>query len=274
MPAGPENPGIDTARIARIYAALAGSPWADAAEREAIAKDAHPGMKAARERIRGARQYHSAAALKAVTRGIRSVVFGAPGLPASEPARRGTDQVPDPHEAAIAAVPDARFTYADADEEVAKINDAVFGRCGHVAVCVASLRDPEGLLACPEVADLPGPLHLQAQMSVHFWPPDLAQSLHPRLRAAAARPVGAAGHLDAPVRHGRGAGTGRARLGHRRDARLPAPGAGRGPVARRRRVPGASPRPGRRARAGCRSGRSGRGRRRPGRVMGITARVR
>ena len=177
MPAGPENPGIDTARIARIYAALAGSPWADAAEREAIAKDAHPGMKAARERIRGARQYHSAAALKAVTGGIRSVVFGAPGLPASEPARRGTDQVPDPHEAAIAAVPSARFTYAEADEGVAKINDAVFGRCGHVAVCVASLRDPEGLLGCPEVADLPGPLHLQAQMSVHFWPPYLAQSL-------------------------------------------------------------------------------------------------
>ena len=117
MPAGP-NPDIDTARIARIYAALADSPWADAAEREAVAQDAHPGTRAARERIRSARRYHAAAAVNAVTRGIRGIVFGAGGLPAE----------PEPHTAAAAACPDARFVFADADPIVAKISEALLRR--------------------------------------------------------------------------------------------------------------------------------------------------
>ena len=160
-------PDLDTARIAHIYAALAGSPWADAVDREAVDLPAHPRPRAARERMLSARRYHSAAALKAVTRGIRGVVFGACGLPAS----------PEPHQAAAAACPDARFLFADAAEEVAKICDAMLGNCDHVAACAASLRDPEGMLSCPEVAGLPRPLHLQAQMSLHFWATELACKL-------------------------------------------------------------------------------------------------
>ena len=159
-------PDLDTAHIALIYAALAGSPWADAAEREAVSADAHPGTRAARERMLRARQYHASAALKACTRGIRGVVFGACGLPAE----------PEPHQAAALACPDARFVFADAGEEVAKICDAMLGG-DHVTACTASLRDLEGMLACPEIAELPRPLHLQAQMSLHFWPAPLAREL-------------------------------------------------------------------------------------------------
>jgi hypothetical protein len=162
MPAGPD---IDTARIARVYAALADSPWADAAERAAVSSDAHPGTRAARERIRSARRYHAAAAVEAVTRGIRGIAFGAAGLPAG----------PEPHLAAAAVAPDARFVFADADPIISKINEALLG--GRVSVCTASLRDPAGLLSCPEIEALPRPLHLQAQMSLHFWPPDFAREL-------------------------------------------------------------------------------------------------
>ena len=165
MPAGAENPDIDTARVARVYAALADSPWADAAEREAVNGDTHPGTRAARERIRSARRYHAAAAVAAVTRGIRGIVFGACGLPAG----------PEPHLAAAVVAPDARFVFADADPLISKINEALLG--GRVSVCTASLRDPGGLLSCPEITDLPRPLHLQAQMSMHFWAADLAREL-------------------------------------------------------------------------------------------------
>jgi hypothetical protein len=159
-------PDLDTGHIARVYAALAGSPWADAAEREAVSADAHPGTRAARERILRARQYHASAALKAVTRGIRGVVFGACGLPAE----------PEPHQAAMTARLETRFVFADAGEEVAKICDAMLGS-DHVTACAASLRDLEGMLSRPEVAGLPRPLHLQAQMSLHFWPAEVACEL-------------------------------------------------------------------------------------------------
>ena len=170
-------PGLDTGHIARIYAALAGSPWADAAEREAVAQDAHPGTRAARDRILRARQYHAAAAVRACTHGIRGIVFGACGLPAE----------PEPHTAAAVACPDARFVFCDPDPIVAKICGALPGEAGRIAVCTESLRDPGELLSCPEVAGLPKPLHLQAQMSLHFWPPKEARDLvrdYARLLAA------------------------------------------------------------------------------------------
>jgi hypothetical protein len=165
MPAGAARPEIDTLHIAKIYAALADSPWADAAEREAVSRDAHPGTRAARERIRSVRRYHAAAAVKAVTSGILGIVFGACGLPAG----------PEPHLAAAAVTPDARFVFADPDPIVAKVNEAMLG--GRVGVCTASVRDPAGLLSRPEITDLPAPLHLQVQMSLHFWAPDLTREL-------------------------------------------------------------------------------------------------
>lgn len=167
MPAGAVVPDLPTFHIAKVYAALAGSPWADAAQRKAVAGDAHPGARAARERMRSARQYHAAQAVKAVTRGVRGIVFGACGFPAE----------PEPHTAAAAAAPDARFVFAAHDADIAKISEALFGECGRIGVCTASVRDPEGLLGCTEIAALPRPLHVQVQLALHFWPPDFARSL-------------------------------------------------------------------------------------------------
>lgn len=114
-----------------------------------------------------AREFHARAARQALTHAARSVVFGAPGFPAK----------PVLHEAALAASPGARVCYADADPDVTAIREALHEDPGRIAVCTASLRDPAGLLACPEVAELPGPLHVQAQLAMHFWAPRQARGL-------------------------------------------------------------------------------------------------
>jgi S-adenosyl methyltransferase len=162
----PLMPVIDTETVARLYAAFAGCTWADTAEAEAAAaiEARVPGISA---RFLRARAFHARAARQAVTHAARGVVFGAPGFPLS----------PDPHEDAAHADPQAQFAYADASPLVTKVNEALLAVPGRVTACTASLRDPEGLLSCPEVAELPRPLHVQAQLAAHFWSPCAARTL-------------------------------------------------------------------------------------------------
>lgn len=174
MPAEAAFPDYDTARIAGLYAAHTGNRWADSAERTAAQMIASR-FPAAPERMHRVREYHAATALEAVTRGVRGVVHGACGYPA-DPASPADPSHPNPHAAAAAACPDARFCYADCCEPVAKICEAYLAG-PRVAVCTASVRDPGGLLDCPAVAALPRPLHVQCQMAAHFWAPGFARAL-------------------------------------------------------------------------------------------------
>lgn len=174
LPAG-LTPAIDTLRVCKVYAAFSNSPWADTADLAAAARVERrfPGIGA---RFRHAREFHARAALRAVECTARGVVFAAGGFPQS----RGTilrPQPPNAHELAIGANPEARFAFADASLIVTAINTELLDTTPRVSACLGSLRDPEGLLAAPEIRDLPRPLHLQAQLSTHFWPADTAREL-------------------------------------------------------------------------------------------------
>jgi hypothetical protein len=163
---------IDTDVVAGLYAALAGSTWANAADREqarrltALFPADRRSPSGVSPRMLRAREFHSRAARQAARAGAAGIVFGAAGLPAS----------PAPHEAALEAFPGTRFCYAGG-EVTAKIAAAVYGGVPEVSACAAMLRDPGELMDRPEVRKLGDRISVQAQMAAHFWSDKLGRDL-------------------------------------------------------------------------------------------------
>jgi len=93
--------------------------------------------------VRDADRFHSRAAVHAVLGGARAVVLGASGYPLG---RHG----PPVHHAAMAAAPEARFTYASADPVIAKIRAGWIRRAGEqdrVRAACRRLGDVAGIIA-------------------------------------------------------------------------------------------------------------------------------
>jgi SAM-dependent methyltransferase len=156
--------GMDVTRPspARIYDWLLGGKDNFEADREAGARllEAQPlaGMMARANRgflERGVRALAEA--------GVRRFLDLGTGLPTS----------PNVHEIALAADPGARVVYVDNDPLVAAHNAALRAKPAGVAAVHADIRDPDAVLARPEVAELlePGePVAVLMLAVLHFLP--------------------------------------------------------------------------------------------------------
>jgi hypothetical protein len=121
------------ARAPRVLDELRGGTWGGQSHQDAAAK-VTAAWPRAREAVRWYDRFRSAVAEDAVRRGMRTVVFGAPGFPYGE----------SPHHAAARVSPKARFTYAGPDPVVAGQRGLEgFGRAVAVA---AFVRRPHDLL--------------------------------------------------------------------------------------------------------------------------------
>ena len=162
MPGQP--PPIDTRRVAGVVCALRGGIHATAADQADAAALAPPGS-GVRQRFRESRVLHSLAAKWAVTeQGVRGIVVAAAGPPCP----------PDPCTAALAAEPCARAVLADPDDQATLINEAVLGRDPRVTAVRARALDAAGLLHCPQVKALPGPLLVLLPFVATLWPAAVA----------------------------------------------------------------------------------------------------
>lgn len=162
------QPPRDPSRLTAASAcALAGGIYCTPPDREfAAAFEARfPGTAA---QMQAARVFCARAAERAVTeQGVRGVIVAPAGYPCS----------PDPHTAALEAVPAARFCFCDPDPEVTLVNRAVLGRDPRVTACRADAAGPARLMSQPETAALPRPLLvLLPHVAVH-WPGDFAADI-------------------------------------------------------------------------------------------------
>lgn len=120
-------------RSARILNELRGGTWG-APSHQAAAKRIAEAWPRARDAIRWYDRFRSVVAEDAARRGMRAIVFGAPGFPYGDP----------PHAAAAAVGPHARFTYADPDPVVA--GQRRLEGLGRAVAVIASVRRPHDLL--------------------------------------------------------------------------------------------------------------------------------
>ena len=117
----------------RVLDEIRGGTWGGQSHQDAAAKvtAAWPGARMA---VRWYDRFRSAVAEEAVRRGIKAVVFGAPGFPFKE----------SPHAAAAKAGPQARFVYAGPDLVVA--GQRRLEGFGQARAVTAHVRRPHDLL--------------------------------------------------------------------------------------------------------------------------------
>lgn len=155
-----------TLRLARLWAALAGSELTDADSRDLAARveQQHPGTA---DMVTAARRFHSGAARQAVAGGIRLVVFGAAGLPGR----------PELHEEAARENPRARFFYASGDETMTLLRRA--RNTPRTAAVQCRVNDPETLLRAAGLDPhaLREPLHVQVVYAALYWPEETARKV-------------------------------------------------------------------------------------------------
>jgi hypothetical protein len=156
-------PSLDTSRpsIARVHDWLLGGKDNCAADREQVARllDVVPGLArlAAESRLFAARAVTWLAA-----QGIGQFIDLGCGLPAT----------PGVHQCARLARPGARVAYVDNDPVMTAHARARLAPDGAIAVVEADIRDPEGILARPElraVIDTGQPAGVVAGMMMHFF---------------------------------------------------------------------------------------------------------
>lgn len=158
--------GMRTSVIAGVRAAWSGSVWANAEDRQ-IAAELETQAPGAQELTRMGMEFHARACRWALGQGVRGVIFAASGLPAD----------PEPHlsyDPASPRVLPGRFVFADPDEAVTMINEAQRAAYARVAAVKASAREPAKLL---EAAGISGPVSVQLQFCVHWWPADMAAEI-------------------------------------------------------------------------------------------------
>lgn len=169
--------------IARVYDVMLGGKDNFAADREVAAKlvAAYPLVaKLARDN----RVFLDRAVSYAASRGIRQFIDVGSGLPTS----------PNTHEIARREVPDARVAYVDIDSMVIAHIRALLATDDGIAAVQGDLRDPEAILAAPQLAaviDMKQPVCVLLVSVLHFVDAQTARNV----AAGLMRPVPAGSYL-------------------------------------------------------------------------------
>jgi hypothetical protein len=171
----PPVPEVDIGRISRLRHVLAGGNLALEADRQ-LAAEILRHFPRTRYFVQATDAFHARAARWAVT-------GGTPEFPVPEAAGVifGDCDYPVPggfHAGAQAVRSGALFAYASADAEATAFNQALLALPdqAHVSAYQGQALDPAGLLGAPEAQAilLRGPVQVQLQLCVHWWPPEFA----------------------------------------------------------------------------------------------------
>jgi hypothetical protein len=138
----PPVPVPDTAAMARVMGGLRGN-FAGRMRERRLSAEILRRWPHVRGLVRAADAFASRAALYAAQDG-QNVLFGTAGYPFGGP------HGDPPHAAALAAVPDARFTYADASEAITMLRVKTIELAGEqdrVTAVACPLSDPAGIIA-------------------------------------------------------------------------------------------------------------------------------
>lgn len=136
---------VDTTRpsVARIYDYLLGGTSNFPVDREACAH-ALKAMPELHDIVWSNRGFHQRSASWIASQGVSQFLDIGSGLPT----------VGNTHEVVRKVIPDARVCYVDLDPAVAEQSDALLAADGGTAFVTADLRDPDTLLAAPELHNL------------------------------------------------------------------------------------------------------------------------
>lgn len=138
-------PGVDPSvpSVARIYDYMLGGTYNFPAD-QAVADRAMAQVPELRDIILANRGFHGRAARWMAERGVRQFLDLGSGLPTKG----------NTHDTVRAVVPDANVVYVDIDPMVASYADLLLSSPSNTRVIVADIRDPDRLLAEPQLRDL------------------------------------------------------------------------------------------------------------------------
>jgi S-adenosyl methyltransferase len=138
-------PGVDPTvpSVARIYDYMMGGTYNFPADR-AVADRAMAQVPELRDIILANRGFHGRAARWIAQQGVSQFLDLGSGLPTSG----------NTHETVRAVVPDAKVAYVDIDPMVAACADQLLSSAWNTRVIVSDVRDPDRLLADPQLLDL------------------------------------------------------------------------------------------------------------------------